>query len=70
MLVAQNLLPILAALPTAFACLGYTGGVPKATGNVSKSSYIEIKAGEVYDGKWQKFDRGSGACTGQSEGGE
>ncbi|KAF4816687.1 putative pectate lyase F [Colletotrichum siamense] len=62
-----GLVPLLAAVP-ALACNGYTGGVPKATGTVSSKSYIEIKAGQVYDGKWQRFDRGSGACGGQSEG--
>ncbi|KAF4778209.1 pectate lyase C [Colletotrichum scovillei] len=63
-----GLVPLLAALPGALACNGYTGGVPKATGTVTSKSYIEIKAGQVYDGKWQRFDRGSGACGGQSEG--
>lgn len=52
------------------ACNGYTGGVPKAVGTKTRDSVIEVKAGEVYDGKWYRFDRGSGACGGQNEGGE
>jgi pectate lyase len=52
------------------ACLGYTGGVPKPTDHISKSKVIEVKAGEVFDGKWAKYDRGSGACKGQNEGGK
>lgn len=62
-----GLTPLIAS--TALACNGYTGGVPVATNTVSKSTYIEVKAGEVYDGQWQRFDRGSGACGGDNEGG-
>ncbi|KAI8714325.1 Pectate lyase [Fusarium sp. LHS14.1] len=57
-------------LPSAMACLGYTGGVPKPTDHHSNSKVIEVKAGQVYDGKWAKYDRGSGACKGQNEGGD
>lgn len=57
-------------LPSAMACLGYTGGVPKPTDHFSNSKVIEVKAGQVYDGKWAKYDRGSGACKGQNEGGK
>ncbi|KAL3467155.1 putative pectate lyase F [Aspergillus heterothallicus] len=55
-------------LPTALACLGYEGGVPTPTAHYSNSSPIEIKAGEVFDAGWAKYDRGSGACT-DGEGG-
>lgn len=56
-------------LRAALACNGYTGGVPDPTDTVSSSAVIEIAAGETYDGGWKKYDRGSGACNGQSEGG-
>ncbi|KAL1311458.1 hypothetical protein AAFC00_004403 [Neodothiora populina] len=59
----------LALLPAVFACNGYTGGVPKATSTKTSSKVIEVAAGQVYDGKWARYDRGSGACSGQSEGG-
>jgi hypothetical protein len=60
---------LLAAIPAVLACNGYTGGVPKATNTVTSSKYIEVKAGQVYDGLWQRFDRGSGACK-SGEGGK
>lgn len=56
-------------LPTALACEAYSGGIPAATGTQSNSEVIEVSAGEVFDGQWQRFDRGSGACNGQAEGG-
>jgi len=59
-----------ALLPAALACEAYTGGVPKAVGTKSNNNVIEVPAGEVYDGKWYRFDRGSGACSGQAEGGK
>lgn len=58
-----------ALLPVAFACNGYTGGVPKATSTKTNSKVITVKAGTTYDGKWARYDRGAGACGGQSEGG-
>ncbi|PLB48615.1 hypothetical protein P170DRAFT_358842 [Aspergillus steynii IBT 23096] len=62
-------LPLLAAfMPTALACLGYEGGVPKATATHSNSAVIEVAAGQVFDGGWARYDRGSGACGGQNEG--
>lgn len=60
---------VAALLPAALACLGYEGGVPTPTDTVSSSSVITIAAGEVFDGGWKKYDRGSGACNGQNEGG-
>lgn len=50
------------------ACLGWEGGLPTPTGTKTNSAAIKVGAGQVYDGGWQKFDRGSGACTG-GEGG-
>jgi hypothetical protein len=61
---------LLAAAPTAFACLGYTGGVPKPTGNVALTAPIYVKAGQIYDGGWRKFDRNPSTCNGQNEGGD
>ena len=58
-----------AFLPAALACLAYEGGVPVPTAHHSNSNYIEVKAGETFDGLWAKYDRGSGACGGDSEGG-
>lgn len=60
---------ITALLPTALACNGYTGGVPAAVGTKTNSKVIEIAAGQTFDGKWYRYDRGSGACSGQTEGG-
>lgn len=60
---------ISALLPTSLACNGYTGGVPTAVGTKTNSKVIEVAAGQVYDGQWYRYDRGSGACTGQTEGG-
>lgn len=64
-----GIIAMLAALPSTLACLGYEGGVPTATSTKTNSKYIEVKAGEVYDGGWARFDRGSGACN-SGEGGE
>ena len=56
-------------LPTVtLACLGHEGGVPAATESISNSAVIEIASGEVFDGGWARYDRGSGACTDQTEG--
>ena len=59
-----------ALLPAALACNGYTGGLPTAVGTKTNSKVIEIAAGQVFDGAWYKYDRGSGACSGQTEGGK
>ncbi|KAF8996089.1 polysaccharide lyase family 3 protein [Hymenopellis radicata] len=50
------------------ACDAWTGGLPTPTGSVSSSAVIEIAAGTTFDGGWKKYDRGSGACSEQSEG--
>ncbi|KAF3119322.1 hypothetical protein TWF225_004971 [Orbilia oligospora] len=65
-----KLVALAAMLPSTLACLGYTGGVPKATTTKTNSKVIEVPAGTVYDGGWARFDRGSGACNGQAEGGD
>jgi hypothetical protein len=70
MVSSTQIVSLLAILPSAMACLGYTGGLPKATGTKTNSKVIEVKAGQTFDGKWAKYDRGSGACSGQSEGGK
>lgn len=70
MLVPTSKLAALAALLSpAFACLGYEGGVPTPTATYSNSAVIEIGAGETFDAGWAKYDRGSGACSEQAEGG-
>ncbi|CAG8979916.1 hypothetical protein HYALB_00011839 [Hymenoscyphus albidus] len=63
-------LALVALLPSALACNGYTGGLPKATSTKSNSKVIEIKSGQTFDGGWAKYDRGANACTGQTEGGD
>lgn len=65
----QLVFALLAAAPTALACLGYEGGVPEPTENVALSEPIYVKAGEVYDGEWRKFDRNPSTCSEQGEGG-
>lgn len=42
--------------------------MPTATGTVSGSAVIEVAAGKTFDCGWKRYDRGSGACSGQSEG--
>lgn len=64
-----GIVAMLAALPSTLACLGYEGGLPTPTSTKTNSAYIEVKAGQVYDGGWAKFERGSGACT-SGEGGK
>ena len=66
---ATKIFSLLAVLPAAMACLGYTGGVPKATGNVSYKSAYVVKKGQPFDGQWKRYDRGT-KCTGQKEGGK
>ncbi|KAK7431287.1 hypothetical protein QQZ08_002058 [Neonectria magnoliae] len=56
-------------VPAAMACLGYEGGVPTATSTKTNSKVITVAAGEVFDGGWARYDRGSGACGG-GEGGD
>jgi hypothetical protein len=67
---AVKLAGLVAMLPSALACLAYTGGLPTPTSTKTNSKVIEVAAGQVYDGGWAKFDRGSGACKGQTEGGK
>ena len=62
------LVQLVVGLPAVLACLGYEGGVPDPTDHISNSEVIEVAAGEVFDGGWAKYDRGSGACNEQSEG--
>jgi hypothetical protein len=61
---------IAAFLPVIFACKGHTGGVPKAVGTKTNKAVIEVAAGQVFDGQWYRYDRGSGACNSQTEGGK
>jgi hypothetical protein len=61
---------LVSVVSPALACLGYEGGVPTATASYSNSAVIEVAAGETFDGGWARYDRGSGACTEQSEGGK
>ena len=70
MVYLSKLVSLAALLPAALACNAYTGGVPTATSTKTNSKVIEVAAGKVYDGGWARFDRGSGACNEQAEGGE
>lgn len=65
-----SLVGLVALLPSALACLGYTGGVPTAVGTKTNSKVITVAAGATYDGGWYRYDRGSGACNDQAEGGK
>ncbi|KXH68744.1 polysaccharide lyase family 3 [Colletotrichum salicis] len=60
---------LLGALSTTLACLGYEGGLPKATSNKQISAPIYVKSGEVFDGGWAKYDRNPTSCREQVEGG-
>lgn len=64
----SSIAALLLLVPVALACLGYEGGVPTPTAHHSNSAVIEVAAGQVFDAGWAKYDRGSGACNGQSEG--
>lgn len=59
---------VAAFVPAVTACNGHAGGVPKVIGTKTNKSVIEVKAGQVFDGQWYRYDRGSGACGGQGEG--
>ncbi|KAF3032937.1 hypothetical protein E8E11_000258 [Didymella keratinophila] len=59
---------VAAFVPAVMACNGHAGGVPKAVGTKTNKAVIEVKAGQVFDGQWYRYDRGSGACGGQGEG--
>lgn len=65
-----KLCAILSAIPHALACLGYEGGVPTPTSTKTNSAVIVVAAGTTFDGGWAKYDRGSGACNEQAEGGD
>lgn len=66
---ALRLGSFLSVVPTALACLGYEGGVPTPTSTKTNSAVIVVAAGTTFDGGWAKYDRGSGACNEQAEGG-
>ncbi|KAL1859042.1 hypothetical protein Daus18300_009680 [Diaporthe australafricana] len=67
---SAKLVALAASLPAAMACLGYDGGIPAASGSKSLTEPQYIAAGQTFDAEWVKYDRGSGACGGQGEGGE
>lgn len=70
MLYLAKLASLAALVPAALACNAYTGGVPTATSTKTNSKVIEVAAGTVFDGGWARYDRGSGACNDQAEGGK
>ncbi|KAJ3543399.1 hypothetical protein NM208_g3597 [Fusarium decemcellulare] len=65
----QSLAVLALGMPVAFACVA-KGGIPEATETISNSEPIEVPAGEVFDGQGARYDRGSGACKEQEEGGQ
>ncbi|KAJ4352937.1 hypothetical protein N0V95_003790 [Ascochyta clinopodiicola] len=69
MLVNTAVLALLGALPAALACGAYTGGVPKPTSTKQISEPIYVKAGQIFDAGWAKYDRSPSSC-GSGEGGE
>lgn len=64
-----KLCALLSVVRSALACLGYEGGLPSATSTKTNSAVIVVAAGTTFDGGWAKYDRGSGACNDQVEGG-
>lgn len=62
------LVALVALTSSTLACSADEGGVPTAKGTVTSKAVIEVAAGKTFDCKWQRYDRGSGACSGQSEG--
>lgn len=70
MFTSAKLVALAAALPSAMACLAHDGGLPAASGSKSLTEPQYIEAGQTFDAEWVKYDRGSGACGGQGEGGE
>lgn len=65
----QLLAVLAAALPAVHGCVG-KDALPQATQTITNSKTIEVAAGQTYDGKNARFDRGAGACKEQTEGGE
>lgn len=70
MLYLAKLASLAALVPAALACNAYTGGLPTATSTKTNSKVIEVAAGTIFDGGWARYDRGSGACSEQAEGGK
>ncbi|KAF2643650.1 pectate lyase F [Massarina eburnea CBS 473.64] len=66
----KSLISFVAFLPAALACNAYNQGLPTAVGTKTNSAVITVAAGQTYDGAWYKYDRGSGACNEQAEGGD
>ncbi|KAI1846362.1 hypothetical protein JX265_011956 [Neoarthrinium moseri] len=66
----MKLAAVASLVPSALACLGYEGGLPTPTSTKTNSAVIVVAAGQTFDGGWAKYDRGSGACNDQAEGGD
>lgn len=62
-------LALLGVVPAALACNGWTGGLPVPTDTRRITAPIYVRAGEVYDGHWVKYDRNPTTCRDQQEGG-
>ncbi|KAG6363939.1 hypothetical protein INS49_009042 [Diaporthe citri] len=65
----QLLAALAVALPAVHACVA-KDALPQATQTITNSKTIEVAAGQTYDGKNARFDRGAGACKEQTEGGQ
>lgn len=66
----RNTIAVLAfGVPMSLACVA-KDALPKATETISNPEPIEVPAGEVFDGKGARYDRGAGACKEQEEGGK
>lgn len=65
----QSLITLGLAMPIALACVG-KNAMPKANKTISNDRPIEVAAGEVFDGKGARYDRGTGSCNSQKEGGK
>ncbi|POS72362.1 pectate lyase F [Diaporthe helianthi] len=67
--VFQLLAAFAVALPAVHACVG-KDALPQATRTITNSKTIEVAAGQTFDGQNARYERGSGACSEQSEGGQ
>ncbi|KAF4962450.1 hypothetical protein FSARC_9479 [Fusarium sarcochroum] len=65
----QSLAVLALSMPAVMACVA-KDALPSATETISGDEPIEVPAGEVFDGEGRRYDRGTGACKEQTEGGK
>ncbi|UPK92399.1 hypothetical protein LCI18_003334 [Fusarium solani-melongenae] len=62
----QSLVTLALAMPIALACVA-KNSIPEATETISNNEPIEVAAGEVFDGKGARYDRGADSSAGQAD---